>query len=261
MRFLSVLSFGLAGLYLQLSSLPAYAQVEDGMKIFDRAVDQLPDTAYLGAQDKGTFRVESVSSQKACMALCKTEPLCRGAVTYQPDISQPDMECRLNNGLAQGSPFEVKAPTALDLPQILADLNAYRAEHDLDPVKFDEKLIKASQVHAEDLAKHGIAAHEGTDGSRHSDRVQRQAYYFSIAGENVATGQKSWEAVFDAWQKSDGHNVNLLMAEAVDFGIALVYEPTTTYATYWTMLMAAPLADFEHLQGAMTPDQALLLEN
>jgi len=92
-------------------------------------------------------------------------------------------------------------PTPLSLNIALADLNAYRQGRGLQPVTLNPKLIKASEVHAKDLAVHGIAAHEGTDGSTHSDRVQREGYYFTIAAENVATGQKSWDAVFQAWKE------------------------------------------------------------
>jgi len=76
------------------------------------------------------------------------------------------------------------------------ELNIYRAQYGLSPVSLSEKLNQASEVHAKDLAQAGIISHTGTDGSGHGDRVQRQGYYFSIAGENVATGQKSWEKVF-----------------------------------------------------------------
>jgi len=134
----------------------------------------------------------------------------------------------------------------------LADFNAYRAQMGLTPVKYDEKLNAASQLHAEDMARAGDASHTGTDGSSHSDRVQRQAYYFSIAAENVASGQKSWDKVFKAWQDSPGHNVNLLLPDVTDFGVALVYDPDSAYQTYWAMLVAAPL----NTDGAYIPQQS-----
>jgi uncharacterized protein YkwD len=123
----------------------------------------------------------------------------------------------------------------------LSDLNNYRAQMGLAPVRLDAKLNAASQLHAEDMARAGDASHTGTDGSAHGDRVQRQAYYFSLAAENVASGQKSWEKVFRAWQESPGHNVNLLQPDVTDFGVALVYDPDSAYQTYWAMLVASPL--------------------
>ncbi len=193
--------------------------------------------------DDGTYAVFPVTSSEECSALCKSDTKCRGAVTYQPDVTKPDAQCRLNDGFGANAIFPNIPPEPLDLNAAIFDLNAYRAEYGLGPVRLNQRLNLASEVHASDLAQAGIISHTGTDGSGHGDRVQRQGYYFSIAGENVATGQKSWDKVFQAWKDSPGHNENLLREDVVDFGIALVYEPTTTYSTYWAMIVASPLEE------------------
>ena len=218
------------------------------------------------SDDDGTYRTESVKSAAECTALCEADrDVCRGSmlmeqITVMGGKRTSTMECRLNNGLSSTSPFEITPPTPLDLGTALAELNAYRAANGLGAVSLSEKLNTASQVHAKDLAKNGMAAHVGSDGSTHSERAQRQNYYFSIIAENVATGQKSWDQVFQAWKDSPGHNSNLLAEGVKDFGIALVYEPTTTYTTYWTMLVGTPLPNFEHAPGAITIEQKAMLD-
>jgi len=198
----------------------------------------------------GTYRSENVTSPEQCQALCKAESdICRGTIILQMDTSKPDMICRLNNGKGDNPAFPAVPPEAWDITTALSDFNTYRAEHSLKPVKLNGKLTLASKLHAEDMARFGDATHTGTDGSSHSDRVQRQAYYFSIAAENVASGQKSWEKVFKAWQDSPGHNVNLLREDVTDFGIAMFYDPDSSYGTFWAMLVAAPLEG--HIQDAM----------
>lgn len=197
-------------------------------------------------EDDGTYAIHNVSTPEECSALCKADSQCRGAVTYQPDVTKPEAQCRLNNGFGKNAVFPSIPPEPLDLKVAVADLNAYRKEYGLGPVKLNERLNLASKVHASDLAQAGIISHTGTDGSGHGDRVQRQGYYFSIAGENVATGQKSWEKVFQAWKDSPGHNENLLRDDVIDFGLALVYEPKTTYSTYWAMIVASPLDELTH---------------
>jgi hypothetical protein len=191
--------------------------------------------------DDGTYREIVVSSIKDCTSLCSADKQCRGTYAEQPDIRDEIYYCRLNNGFGATPLFPSIPPTPLDIQTALHDFNNYRALHGLAPVRLNQQLITASQTHARDLAIHGITSHTGTDGSHHGDRVKRQGYVFSIAAENVASGQKSWEKVFDAWIKSPGHNENLLLGDVTDFGIALVYEPKTTYQTYWAMLVAAPL--------------------
>lgn len=200
--------------------------------------------------DDGTYRIENVTSPEQCQAICKAESeTCRGTIILQMDVTKPDMICRLNNGKGDKPAFPAVAPEPWDITVALNDFNAYRAKNGLNPVKLNGKLTLASKVHSEDMLKFGDATHTGTDGSSHSDRIQRQAYYFSIAAENVAAGQKSWDKVFKAWQDSPDHNVNLLREEVTDFGIAMVYDPDSSYGTFWTMLVAAPLAG--HIQDAM----------
>ena len=204
------------------------------------AVPALSASGAAFAPDDGTYRTEAVTSIEACTALCQADPKCRGSVTYQADVTVSAAVCRLNDGSGTNPAFPAQPPAPWTEARAVADLNAYRAAHGLGPVRLNTQLVRASDVHAADLARHGIASHEGTDGSTHGDRVQAQGYRFRVAAENVATGQKSWPEVFRAWQESEGHNRNLLLADATEFGISLVYEPDTLYTTYWTMLMAAP---------------------
>ena len=209
----------------------------------------LPALSHAGAspyyppigQNDGTYKIVPVTSQQECTAICQADDKCRGAVTYQPDTRYPAAECRLNDGITPNSPFEVTPPPPLYLSKALSDLNTYRSQYGLAPVQLDIRLVDASERHAKDLAIHGIAAHDGTDGSSHADRARRQGYEYRFIAENVATGQEDWEKVFKAWQDSPGHNKNLLSEDAVDFGVALVFEPTTKYITYWAMLMGKPL--------------------
>ena len=196
--------------------------------------------------DNGTYREITVKSFKECSALCKADSkTCRGAQSLQPDITKPVFICHLNNGFGATPLFPSEPPTPLSMNIALADLNAYRGQHGLSPVILNDKLSAASKVHADDLTLHGNISHTGSDGSDHGKRVQRQGYDFSIAAENVAIGQESWDIVFKAWQDSPGHNENLLRPDVTDFGIALVYEPKTMYQTYWSMVVAAPLGEAE----------------
>ena len=191
--------------------------------------------------DDGTYKTVAVSRPEECSELCKADTKCRGAVTYQPDVTKPDAVCRLNNGFGANPVFPQVEPEPLDVTLAVNELNIYRAQNGLGPVTLNAKLSEASRIHSADLAQAGIISHEGTDGSTHGDRAHRVGYNFTIAGENVATGQRSWDAVFQAWKDSPGHNENLLRPDVSEFGIALVYEPKTTYSTYWAMLVAEPM--------------------
>lgn len=194
------------------------------------------------AEDDGTYSIQIVTSVDACTALCEADKkTCRGSVVYQNDISKPEMECRLNNGIGANTAFQQEEPEALNFEKAISDLNAYRISKGQSALVYNEKLNRASDVHVRDLASADIVSHTGTDGSGHGDRVQLQGYYFSIAGENVAAGQLSWDAAFTSWKNSPGHNANMLRDDVSEFGLAFAYNPDTIHRTFWAMIVAHPL--------------------
>ena len=58
------------------------------------------------------------------------------------------------------------------------------------------------------------------------------------AAENIAAGTKTWAETFRMWQKSPGHNANLLKARADSVGVAFARNENTRYKTYWAMVIA-----------------------
>ncbi len=192
--------------------------------------------------DDGTYKTIIVNSAGECQSLCEADSeICRGTISVQPDVTKPEIQCRLNNGFGANPAFPRVPPTPLILDIALADLNRYRAQNGLKPVRLNTQLTAVSQSHADDRAAAGKISHEGSDGLGHGNRLQNAGYLFSIAAENVASGQKSWEQVFKAWQDSPGHNVNLLRDDVTEFGAAVTYNPKTSQSVYWVMLVAAPL--------------------
>ncbi|MEE9347700.1 MAG: CAP domain-containing protein [Robiginitomaculum sp.] len=174
----------------------------------------------------------TVSSQQECAAACSAAvPSCRSWSYHQPDSRKPVASCRMETP---------PPPPPWTSTQALSELNVYRAQYGLSPLSLDDKLMAASQAHSDDISQTGAAGHAGSDGKFHDTRLKRAGYAFSITAENVATGQESWEEAFQAWKDSPGHNKNLLMPDVTQLGIALTYEPSTKYLTYWTMVLAAP---------------------
>ncbi len=129
----------------------------------------------------------------------------------------------------------------LDLDQALKLINAYRQEKGLKTLKLDPLLTAAAKSHSRDLAKHDRISHYGSNGSSPWDRVAAAGYKARVAAENVGTGQASLAEVIKGWEASEGHNKNLLLADAEHMGIALVQDPKTEFKTFWTLVVGAPL--------------------
>ncbi len=129
----------------------------------------------------------------------------------------------------------------LDLDKARKLINNYRKARGLKTLRVDVQLTDAAKAHSRDLARWDRISHYGSDGSNPWDRVKRTGYNAKLAAENVGTGQNSIEEVFKGWQKSPGHNKNLLLADAKQMGIALVYDPNTEFKTFWTLVIGTKL--------------------
>jgi uncharacterized protein YkwD len=119
-------------------------------------------------------------------------------------------------------------------------VNGYRAEKGLKPLRLNTRLSDAAMKHSLDLAKSDRISHYGSDGSDSWDRVTRTGYRARVTAENVGTGQASIGEVFRGWQNSRDHNINLLLPDAEEMGIAMVHNPKTQFKTFWTLVVSAP---------------------
>lgn len=129
----------------------------------------------------------------------------------------------------------------LDIDRARTLINRYRKSKGLKPLTLDAELTNAAKAHSRDLARWDRISHYGSDGSSPWDRVKRTGFNAKLAAENVGTGQASIDEVFKGWQKSAGHNKNLLLADAQNMGIALVYDPKTEFKTFWTLVIGTRL--------------------
>ena len=129
----------------------------------------------------------------------------------------------------------------LDPSEALKLINDYRHEKGLKSLKLDPLLTAAAKSHSRDLAKHDRISHYGSNGSSPWDRVAAAGYKARVAAENIGTGQASLGEVIKGWEASEGHNKNLLLADAEHMGIALVQDPKTEFKTFWTLVVGAPL--------------------
>src|SRR5262249_17743942 len=89
-------------------------------------------------------------------------------------------------------------------------ISRYRREHGLSTVKTDPHLTAIAERQAKAMAAAGIMDHDvaGSFSSRIS------GLRTNMAAENIAAGTGTWAETFRMWQRSPGHNANLLQARA-----------------------------------------------
>ena len=105
-----------------------------------------------------------------------------------------------------------------------------RAAYGLGPVRIDPALTKAAERQAEAMASAGVLSHE--IGGSFGSRMNAAGLGNVIAAENVGVGHRSMQGAIDSWQRSPGHQANLLMREATRIGVA-------RSGNYYAMVLAA----------------------
>jgi uncharacterized protein YkwD len=113
-------------------------------------------------------------------------------------------------------------------------ISRYRREHGLSIVKTDPQLTAIAERQAKAMAASGVMDHDVA--GPFSSRIA--GVRTGMAAENIAAGTSTWADTFRMWQRSPGHNANLLLAKADSVGVAVVRNDQTRYKTFWAMVIA-----------------------
>ena len=98
----------------------------------------------------------------------------------------------------------------------------------LKPLAEHPDLFRSARFHAFDMATNDHFAHESSDGTPFSERIQR--FYRGASGENIykATNLDPYQAM-TAWMNSEGHRTNILRAQWTWLGTGYSNDPTYHY--------------------------------
>lgn len=118
--------------------------------------------------------------------------------------------------------------------EVAAIVNRERAAYGLAPLKYSEQLCGAALVRAQEIQIR--FSHTRPNGSSCFTAMKEAGISYSYAGENIAYGQRSPEAVMDGWMHSEGHRANILNNQVEYIGIG-VTQRNGVY--YWSQFFAA----------------------
>ena len=111
--------------------------------------------------------------------------------------------------------------------QVVALVNQQRAENGLSALSVNSQLQQAAQERAQEQVE--LYSHTRPDGTRCFTILEEYGIDYSGAGENIAYGQRSPEAVMDAWMNSQGHRANILNTSFDTIGVGCVEYNGTLY--------------------------------
>ena len=101
--------------------------------------------------------------------------------------------------------------------QVVELVNQERTKAGLSAVTLDQNIASAALVRAKEIET--SFSHTRPNGSKFSTALTEQGVTFKGAGENIAWGQKSPEAVIQAWMNSEGHRANILNKNFTKIGV------------------------------------------
>jgi uncharacterized protein YkwD len=148
-------------------------------------------------------------------------------------------------------------------------LNDYRAANGLSPLLVSDMISEATYRHNHDMAKYGFFSHYSVQSDWFAtnatpwDRMAASGYNFNTSkGENIAAGQSTAAAVFDAWKNSAGHNANMLNSAYTVIGVSEYQLAGSPYTFYWTTDFGGYVDSSAHtVSGAPTPTTSRFEQN
>lgn len=116
--------------------------------------------------------------------------------------------------------------------QKVVDLtNQERSKNGLKPLALDTELSKVAREKSRDMQSKNYFSHTSPTYGSPFDMMKKFGITYTSAGENIAMGQPTPEAVVQAWMDSDGHRKNILSSNFTHIGVGHVAS-----GNYWTQM-------------------------
>lgn len=154
-----------------------------------------------------------------------------GIVAYILLVSRPPANEPIKqvSGTEGGTPevidIELKDPSDIDTTELWTLINDYRLENGVGVLNLNPKLNASAQAKCEDMVNRDYWGHNDPEGEDFSIFFDSQSYSpYTWAGENLAYGFSSASATFSGWQKSPGHNSNLLDPDYTEVGYSVCFS-------------------------------------
>lgn len=113
--------------------------------------------------------------------------------------------------------------------EVVRLVNAERASYGLPALSIRADLCQYARIKSQDMHDSGYFSHTSPNYGSPFDMMKSFDITYSHAGENIAMGYSTPEAVVSAWMNSEGHRANILSASYTELGVGYVAD-----GGYWT---------------------------
>lgn len=115
--------------------------------------------------------------------------------------------------------------------EVIQLVNEIRSQHGLKPLTYDWQLSRVARYKSQDMKDNNYFAHNSPVYGTPFQMIRNFGISFRSAGENIARGDPTPQAVVNGWMNSSGHRTNILNANYTKIGVG--YVPA---GNYWTQM-------------------------
>ncbi len=185
----------------------------------------------------GSLLVSGAQAANLSHTVVKGDTMWKLAVKYQvgtseiiqanPQISNPDL---IYPGQVLAIP-QVDSKVASFEAEVIRLVNEIRAENGLQPLTANWELSRVARYKSQDMLDKGYFAHNSPTYGTPFQMIKAFGLSFRTAGENIAKGYATPQAVVNGWMNSSGHRANILNSSYKQIGVGYVAK-----GNYWTQM-------------------------
>lgn len=118
--------------------------------------------------------------------------------------------------------------------EVVELVNQEREKYGYSPLHIDTRLTVVARKKSADMRDKGYFSHQSPTYGSPFDMLEKENIHYTMAGENIAAGQRTPSQVVKDWMNSEGHRQNILNPNYTHIGVG--YREGGSYGTYWTQL-------------------------
>lgn len=115
--------------------------------------------------------------------------------------------------------------------EVIRLVNEIRQQNGLRPLAANRELSRVARYKSQDMRDNGYFSHNSPTYGTPFQMLSAFGLSYRTAGENIAKGYASPQAVVNGWMNSSGHRANILNASYTQIGVGYV-----SGGNYWTQL-------------------------
>lgn len=115
--------------------------------------------------------------------------------------------------------------------EVVRLVNEIRAENGLKALTYDWELSRVARYKSQDMKDNKYFSHTSPVYGSPFQMMKSFGISYRSAGENIAKGYATPQAVVNAWMNSSGHRANILNSSFTHIGVGYVAD-----GRYWTQM-------------------------